>query len=98
MDSRLLVLSRFFAAAPAIVVKHRVPVLLVLTVITVLAAFSTATHTRIDMSIDSFLDQSDPAITALNAFRTQFGSDDSVFLVYEAMDGDVFSHRSLTAV
>ena len=98
MDSRLLVLSRFFAAAPAIVVKHRVPVLLLLTVITVLAAFSTATRTRIDMSIDSFLDQSDPAITALNAFRTQFGSDDSVFLVYEAMDGDVFSHRSLTAV
>ncbi len=55
------------------------------------------TRTELDMTADSFLDQSDPAIAALNEFRRQFGSDDAVFLVYRAKDGDVFPRASLTA-
>ncbi|MDO8909844.1 MAG: MMPL family transporter [Pseudohongiella sp.] len=98
MENRLLVLSRLFAAAPALAVRYRAIILLTLIMISVLLAWGVATRTRIDMSVDSFLDQSDPAITALNNFRTQFGSDDSLFLVYEARDGDVFSARSLKAV
>jgi len=98
MENGLLVLSRFFAGAPATMVRHRLLVCLVLLAGTVLSAYSIATRTSLDMSIDSFLDQSDPAITALNSFRTQFGSDDSVFLVYEARDGNVFSAESLRAV
>lgn len=98
MESKLLVLSRFFAATPIFVVRHRLIVLFLLTCISVFAIYSMSTRTSMDMSIDSFLDQSDPAITALNAYRSQFGSDDSVFLVYEARDGDVFSHASLNAV
>tara|TARA_X000000950_G_scaffold288983_1_gene408895 strand:- start:5118 stop:7676 length:2559 start_codon:yes stop_codon:yes gene_type:complete len=35
---------------------------------------------------------------ALNEYRRQFGSDDSVFLVYRAKDGDVFSRESLLAI
>jgi predicted RND superfamily exporter protein len=56
------------------------------------------TRTELDMTIDSFLDQDDPAIFALNEYRSQFGSDDSVFLVYRAKDGDVFSRASITAI
>lgn len=98
MESKLLVLSRFFAATPFFVVRHRVIVLTLLVSISAFAIFSMSTRTSMDMSIDSFLDQTDPAITALNAYRSQFGSDDSVFLVYEARDGDVFSQASLQAV
>jgi len=98
MENGLLVLSRFFASAPAIMVKHRLLVCVLLLAGTLLSAYSIATRTSLDMSIDSFLDQSDPAIAALNSFRTQFGSDDSVFLVYEAQDGNVFSAASLRAV
>ncbi|HLT64251.1 MAG TPA: MMPL family transporter [Pseudohongiella sp.] len=97
MENRLLVLASFFAKTPAVVVRHRWPVLCLLLVITVLMAWGVATRTRIEMNLDSFLDQNDPAITALDNFRTQFGSDDSLFLVYEALDGDVFSAASLRA-
>ncbi|MBU2097781.1 MAG: MMPL family transporter, partial [Gammaproteobacteria bacterium] len=98
MENRLLMLTRMFAAAPALVVRYRVLILLLLILISTVMAWGVASRTRIDMSVDSFLDQTDPAITALNNFRTQFGSDDSLFLVYEAADGDVFSAQSLRAV
>lgn len=98
MENGLLVLSRFFASTPATMVRHRLLVCLMLLAGTLLSVYSIATRTSLDMSIDSFLDQNDPAITALNSFRTQFGSDDSVFLVYEARDGNVFSAQSLRAV
>jgi predicted RND superfamily exporter protein len=98
MENGLLVLSRFFASAAGKMVKYRVLVSLLLLAGTLLSVYSIVTRTSVDMSIDSFLDQSDPAIEALNSFRTQFGSDDSVFLVYEARDGNVFSTASLRAV
>ncbi|MEX2334343.1 MAG: MMPL family transporter, partial [Pseudohongiella sp.] len=98
MENGLLVLSRFFAMAPGTMVRYRALVCLLLLVGTALSVYSIATRTSLDMSIDSFLDQRDPAIEALNSFRTQFGSDDSVFLVYEARDGNVFSAESLRAV
>ncbi|HCL73398.1 MAG TPA: hypothetical protein DIC58_11230, partial [Gammaproteobacteria bacterium] len=56
------------------------------------------TRTELDMTTDSFLDQEDPSMMALNEYRRQFGSDDSVFLVYRAKDGDVFSRESLLAI
>lgn len=98
MENGLLVLSQLFTRAPGIMVRYRLPVVVLLLLITIFCSWSMLNRTRLDMSIDSFLDQTDPAITALNTFRSQFGSDDSVFLVYEARDGDVFSAPSLRAV
>ena len=97
MENRLLVLARLFAVAPGFVVRHRILILAIVVLISIFQAFGVATRTRIDISTDSMIDQTDPAIAALNAFRTQFGSDDSLFLVYEARDGDIFSARSLAA-
>ncbi|MDO9478814.1 MAG: MMPL family transporter [Pseudohongiella sp.] len=97
MENRLLVLARLFAAAPGFVVRHRILILAIVVLISIFQALGVATRTRIDISTDSMIDQTDPAIAALNAFRTQFGSDDSLFLVYEARDGDIFSARSLAA-
>ncbi|MGY8874178.1 MAG: efflux RND transporter permease subunit [Gammaproteobacteria bacterium] len=52
----------------------------------------------LDTSFDVWFSESDPAIEALEDFRDQFGSDDGLFIVYEAKDGDVFSNKSLTLV
>ncbi|MBC8513075.1 MAG: MMPL family transporter [Candidatus Thioglobus sp.] len=52
----------------------------------------------LDTSFDVWFSESDPAIEALDDFRDQFGSDDGLFIVYEAKDGDVFSNKSLTLV
>jgi len=98
MDKTLLSLSRFFALIPLWILRRRWRVLLLLTGSTLFMAWGAATRTTLDMTIDSFIDQDDPAIAALNEFREQFGSDDSVFLVYRALDGDVFSAQSLRAV
>ncbi|MEX1197607.1 MAG: MMPL family transporter [Pseudohongiellaceae bacterium] len=98
MESSLLALSGWFSRLPAGMIRHRFTVLAVVSGITAVMAWAVATQTRLDMTIDSFIDQDDPAIRALNSFRSQFGSDDSVYLVYEARDGDVFSPESLRAV
>lgn len=98
MDSKLLALSRFFASIPILVLKIRWLVLALLLSSTAFMIYGAYTRTSLDMTIDSFIDKDDPAIGALNEFRTQFGSDDSVFLVYRARDGDVFSRQSLSAI
>lgn len=98
MDKTLLSLSRFFARIPLWSLKARTAVLALVLGFSLVMAWGAWTRTTLDMTIDSFIDQDDPAIAALNEFREQFGSDDSVFLVYRALDGDVFSARSLQAV
>lgn len=98
MEKILLRLSQAYARAPYRVLKYKVTVLTGLAVLTALMVWGIFTRTELDMTTDSFLDQNDPAMFALNEFRRQFGSDDSVFLVYRAKDGDVFSRQSLTAI
>jgi uncharacterized protein len=98
MEKILISLSDAFAGIPNKVLRYKNFVLSGLVVTSILMVYGIFTRTELDMTTDSFLDQSDPAIFALNEYRRQFGSDDSVFLVYRAKDGDVFSRESLTAV
>ena len=98
MEKLLISLSNEFAQVPNKVLRFRSLVLSGLLAFTIFMVYGVFTRTELDMTTDSFLDQSDPAIFALNEYRRQFGSDDSVFLVYRAKDGDVFSRASLTAV
>ncbi len=98
MEKILISLSDAFAEAPNKVLRFKSFVLTGLIVTSIIMVYGIFTRTELDMTTDSFLDQSDPAIYALNEYRRQFGSDDSVFLVYRAKDGDVFSRESLTAI
>ena len=98
MEKLLLQLSEAFARVPNRVLRCKRFVLTGLVVLTLLMVWGIFTRTQMDMTADSFLDQDDPAMFALNEFRRQFGSDDSVFLVYRARDGDVFSRESLEAI
>lgn len=97
MEKLLLSLSDAFAEAPYKVLKFKSFILAGLMVITSVMIFGIYTRTSLDMTTDSFLDEDDPAAIALDDFREQFGSDESVFLVYRAKDGNIFSRESLAA-
>lgn len=98
MERILIALSDAFAQAPNRVLRYKAFILTGLIVISALMVWGIYTRTELDMTTDSFLDQEDPSMLALNEYRRQFGSDDSVFLVYRAKDGDVFSRESLLAI
>ena len=98
MERILLRLSEAFGRVPDAILKYKSFVLSGQIILTAFMVWGIFTHTEMDMTTDSFLDQEDPAMSALNEYRRQFGSDDSVFLVYRAKDGDVFSRDSLQAI
>ena len=97
MEKTLLSLTDAFAQAPYKVLKYKSFVLAGLIVMTSIMVYGIYTRTSLDMTIDSFLNDADPATIALDEFREQFGSDESVFLVYRAKDGNVFSRESMEA-
>jgi len=98
MENALIAVSHFFSQTPNKILRSKWIVLLILVVGTAFMAVGIVQRTSMDMSMEGFLHQDDPAILALNRFRDQFGSDDSVFLVYRAKDGDAFSANSLHAI
>ena len=97
MEKILLSLSDAFALAPCKVLKYKSFILSGLFVITAVMVYGIFTRTTLDMTLESFLPEDDPAMDAMNDFREQFGSDDSVFLVYRAKDGNIFSRESMDA-
>jgi len=62
------------------------------------AAVPGAMQFEMDLSDEQFFSQTDEVRQAYDKFRSQFGGDDSVYIVYRAKDGNVFSHQSLKAV
>ncbi len=97
MEKILLALSDVFAQVPYKVLKYKSFILSGLLLVTSFMVYGVFNRTTFDMTADSFLDEADPAAMALDQFREQFGSDESVFLVYRAKDGNVFSRESLQA-
>ena len=82
---------------PSQLIPYRKAVLLVALLSTIFMGYG-ASRFVLDTSFDVWFSESDPAIEALDEFRDQFGSDDGLFIVYEAKDGDVFSNKSLTLI
>ena len=97
MKNLLLFLNEYFAKVPAKLAPYRKIVIFLALLSTIFMSFG-ATRFVLDTSFDIWFSESDPAIEALDEFRDQFGSDDGLFIVYEAKDGDVFSNKSLTLV
>ena len=98
MERLLLSFTEIFAAAPAIVLRFKRSILIILTLMSVVMFYSMATRTSFDLSTEAFMNKESPAQQALDEFRRQFGSDRSVYLIYKPKDGDVFSVDSLTAL
>ncbi|MDB4822619.1 MMPL family transporter [Candidatus Pseudothioglobus singularis] len=97
MKNLLLYLNKYFARVPSQLIPYRKTVLVLALLSTIFMAFG-ASRFVLDTSFDVWFSESDPAIEALDEFRDQFGSDDGLFIVYEAKDGDVFSNKSLTLI
>ena len=98
MERLLLALTKLFSKTPNFILHYKRQVLAVLLVISAFLFYGIFSLTVFDMSSDSFLEDENPAQIALDEFRRQFGGDDSVFIIYAAKDGDVFSRESLTAI
>ena len=94
MKNLLLSLNKYFAKVPTQLIPYRKTVILLALLSTIFMGFG-ASRFVLDTSFDVWFTESDPAIEALDEFRDQFGSDDGLFIVYEAKDGDVFSNKSL---
>lgn len=97
MKNLLLNISQMFGALPNKLINNRWWVLSALVIITIVCIAGMG-KISIDVTTDSFLDENDPSMLAMDEFREQFGSDDSLYVVYKAKDGDVFSKQSLEAV
>ena len=97
MKSLLLYLNKYFAKVPSQLIPYRKAVLILALLSTIFMGYG-ASRFVLDTSFDVWFSESDPAIEALDEFRDQFGSDDGLFIVYEAKDGDVFSNKSLTLI
>lgn len=97
MKNLLLYLNHYFAKVPGQLIPFRKTVLALALLSTIFMGYG-ASRFVLDTSFDVWFSESDPAIEALDDFRDQFGSDDGLFIVYEAKDGDVFSNKSLTLV
>lgn len=97
MQRLLLSLNDFFGTLPRTMRPWRWLILSTTLAISVVMAIG-AFRVTVDQTYDSWFDSDDPALIALDRFRAQFGSDDGVFLVYRAKDGNVFSYESLSAI
>jgi predicted RND superfamily exporter protein len=97
MKNVLLGFNNYFSGVPGQLRSYRKTVLLLALVSTIFMAIGTSKFS-FNFSIESWFEKGDSALEALDEFRQQFGSDDGLFIVYEAKDGDVFSYNSLSLI
>ncbi len=90
-------LNVFFEQLPDFSRKHRVKVWALFIGLTILIGAG-VTRFQIDMSLEAYFREEDPVKQAYDRFRTMFGSDENLFIVYESKDGDIFSDAALKAV
>ncbi len=79
MERLLLSFTEIFAAAPAIVLRFKRSILIILTLMSVVMFYSMATRTSFDLSTEAFMNKESPAQQALDEFRRQFDSARSVY-------------------
>jgi len=91
-------LNNFFESAPERLLKRRTLVISLFVVLSGVFIYGMINKFSMDMSLESWFQDDDPTKVALDQFRQQFGSDDGIYIVYEAKNGDVFSETALLAI
>ena len=89
--------NEYFEKVPDTLRKHRRMVWITFILLTAGVSMGIGNLT-IDMSLEAFFEQNDPAKKAYDRFRVLFGGDENVYIVYEAKDGDILSKASLKAL
>ena len=97
MKTFLFCLSDYFESIPNSIRPWRWWIIILAFSCTLFMAVG-STRFVIDVTVDSWFSEDDPVLQSLDEFRDQFGSDDGLFIVYEAKDGDVFSANSLRLI
>jgi len=95
LQSVLSRFNHFFEVAPQRFLSWRWSIITLFFTLSAFLIYGMITHFTMDMSLESWFQEDDPTKLSLDTFRQQFGSDDGIYLVYEAKDGDVFSEKSL---
>lgn len=98
MKAFLHTLNNYFEHAPGLLLKQRIWVLSGFFLISAILIYGMVTRFQMDMSLESWFQKDDPTKVSLDDFRQQFGSDDGIYIVYQAKDGDVFSEKSLSTL
>lgn len=98
MQSTLERFNHFFEQSPQRLLPWRWWVLSIFLITTIFLTTGMVTRFAMDMSLESWFQDNDPATVSLDKFRNQFGSDDGIYIVYKAKDEDVFSERSLNTL
>ncbi len=91
-------LNQLFQQLPANAFRLRWIILPCFFALTGLMVFGAITKFNMDMSFETMFSKEDPVRKTLDQFRHQFGSDDGLYIVYEAKDGDVFSEESVATI
>jgi len=97
MQALLDQLSCWFEAIPSAMTRRKWLVWILFIVLIVVWAPG-VNKFQLDLSDEAFFDDDDPINVAFDKFRGKFGSDEAVYIVYKAKDGDLFSQQSLQAV
>ncbi len=98
MMNRLLnSLNHWFEQFPELLHRHRWWVTIGFIALTTIVAFG-ITRVKLDMSLEVYFQKDEPVKQAYDRFRAVFGGDETVFIIYEANDGDIFSEASLRAL
>lgn len=95
MSSTINRLNSLFEKAPNTLLPWRWPVLTIYVLSTAIMLWAIAEKFTMDMSLETWFKEDDPVRVTLQDFRQQFGSDDGLYVVYEPLDGDVFSKESI---
>jgi len=82
---------------PDLVRKNRLWIWLVF-IVSVIAIAPGMGKFKLDLTDEFFFRDDDPVRVAFDRFREEFGGDESVYIVYRAKDGNVFSSDSLSAL
>lgn len=87
-------MTRYFENVPD-QVRRRKLVLWAFFIAMTVFAFMGLGRVKFDMTIEGWFAKDDPTLVALEGFRTQFGSEDNLYIIYKPKDGNVFSAQSL---
>ena len=90
-------LSIFFENLPDKLRKKKLFVVSLIVLITVFLGIG-GDRIIMDDSIDSLFKEDDPIKKEYDQFKTVFGGDEYIYLVYKAKDGDIFSDKSISAL
>jgi hypothetical protein len=94
MNAIIIKINLFFETIHQRLQKRKYWILSILTLLTVFLA-SGMDKVIIDESMESYLRDDDPVKLAYDRFRSYFGSDENVYVVYRAKNKDVFSDDAL---